>query len=311
DERLPRLPLNYGKLCFRNTIHSATIFHDKVTRFSLIHAAASLLLSHHFAMFLQSLLLLVGVLMCCISVAAQTHISTPFSCYGYTTDSERGSIYFNAHPVDVLLYQNPDLFHDLWVFKCVTTVIFTSGNHGNADGSSTALENGLGHAYLQMTGMPVHTKAPFPNTNWVQVGEHEVAMWTPRLIPGFHIVYLRLPDGGHAGQGYDAYHGESLKRLWNRDVDNITTTNGNTTYTLDSLHDLIATILRVCGWSHAIARRYSKSDRSGLPQEITSFLGCENIEACQTGLHDVEQEDTVDHDAKYAALYLEREYYVS
>ena len=78
----------------------------------------------------------------------------------------------------------------------------------------------------------------------VQLGEHEVQMWSPKSMPNVQVLYLRLPDGGHAGQGYDAHGNESLKKLYNKDIESIATTDGNATYTLDAVKDIIATVLR-------------------------------------------------------------------
>ncbi|KAI8938914.1 hypothetical protein NX059_004771 [Plenodomus lindquistii] len=189
-------------------------------------------------MLVQRLLLPVGATTSSVTATVLARATTPFSCSG-------GSIYFDAHPVDALLFQNPNLHHDLWVFKCVTALTFTTGDRRLADNTSFALEDGLAHAFLQMTGMPVYVKNQSSETTDVRMGDHDVAVWTPRFIPDFHINYLRLSDGGHAGHGHDAHGGELLKKLWNRDIDNITTTNGNVTYTLELLQDLVATVLRV------------------------------------------------------------------
>lgn len=64
-----------------------------------------------------------------------------------------GSIYFTAHTVDSLLFQNPDVLHDLFVFKCVTTVAFNADTGGEArnDTRREELEYGLGRSYEIMS----------------------------------------------------------------------------------------------------------------------------------------------------------------
>jgi hypothetical protein len=161
------------------------------------------------------------------------------------TDTVSGSIYFSAHPVDVLLFENPDLYHDLFVIKCVTTVVFTSGDRGLADDVPESFERGLGEAYSLMAGSPVYKDWSIPNNTKVQLGEHEVDFWSPRWTPNVHIVYIRLPDGGHVGEGYDIHGGESMRKLYDGEIQSINTTDGNITYALDSLKDLIATIIRL------------------------------------------------------------------
>ena len=68
-------------------------------------------------------------------------------------------MYFSAHPVDSLLYQNPDLFHDLYVYKCATTVVFTTGDRGVAGNLSMSLERGLEAAYARMAGVSTNETA--------------------------------------------------------------------------------------------------------------------------------------------------------
>jgi hypothetical protein len=152
-----------------------------------------------------------------------------------------GSIYFSAHPADSLLYQNPDLLHDLYVFKCVTTVVFTSGDRGLDKNHSLSLETGLEHAHAWMSD------AGEQERDWqgitAQVGKFQVQARFHITIPNIQIIYLRLPDGSPTGEGYEANSGESLKKLYDRDIDVINTTDRSGEYTLESLKSLIATVL--------------------------------------------------------------------
>jgi hypothetical protein len=81
-------------------------------------------------------------------------------------------VYFSAHPVDGLLYQNPDLLHDLYVFKCATTVVMTSGDRGLDTNYSRSLERGLQEAYVLMTGLPVDD--PTKEETTVRVDTHDM-----------------------------------------------------------------------------------------------------------------------------------------
>ena len=53
-----------------------------------------------------------------------------------------------------MLFQNPDLLHDLYVFKCVTTVVFTADTGGETanDTRVREIERGLEDAYRFMSG---------------------------------------------------------------------------------------------------------------------------------------------------------------
>jgi hypothetical protein len=150
-------------------------------------------------------------------------------------------VYFSAHPVDGLLYQNPDLLHDLYVLKCVTTVVMTSGDRGKDGGFSQSLERGLQGAYALMANMPIDNPAREETT--VQVGTHDLQSWSLRGMPNIQILYLRLPDGSPSGHGYAATKQESLSKLYHRTIDRISTTDHNATYTLRDVKELIAFIL--------------------------------------------------------------------
>jgi hypothetical protein len=152
-----------------------------------------------------------------------------------------GTIYFSAHPADGLLYQNPDLLHDLYVFKCVTTVVFTSGDRGLDKNHSLSLETGLEYAHAWMSDAGEEER--YWQGITAHVGKSQVRVRFHIAIPNMQIIYLRLPDGSPTGEGYEANSKESLKKLYDRDIDVINTTDGSGEYSLDSLKILIATIL--------------------------------------------------------------------
>jgi hypothetical protein len=186
------------------------------------------------------------------------------------TDADSGSIYFTAHNTDGLLFQNPDLLHDLYIHKCVTTVVFTSDSGGEAANDTRILEreSALEMAYKLMNDKDypfsedaqakwAHGEAPdgrvqtesgdqdviLRNVSSVQVGKYNISASALYNMPNVQILYLRLPNSPHAGQGYNAYGGESLKKLYQAKVPSITNTDKNATYTLQDLKDIVATIL--------------------------------------------------------------------
>ena len=57
-------------------------------------------------------------------------------------------------------------------------------------------------------------------------------------------MYLRLPQSEYFGKGYNAYSEESLAKLYNSEIPQISTTDGKVTYTLQHVKDIIATIIR-------------------------------------------------------------------
>ncbi|KAI4667505.1 uncharacterized protein J4E79_002193 [Alternaria viburni] len=204
------------------------------------------------------------------TAALSATADSPFPCTG-------GSIYFTGHTVDGLLFQNPDLYHDLYVFKCVTTVVFAADSGGEVANNTRVreLERGLEDAYKFMSDVasvrPDGTqsisssneeaprKAPqetlilhnetnqyttVANETTVQIGKHTIVSSSLLGLSNAQILYLRLPDSTYFGEGYKAYGEESLKKLYSADISEITTTDGKATYTIDDLKDIIATILR-------------------------------------------------------------------
>lgn len=174
------------------------------------------------------------------------------------TDTPSGSLYFIAHPADSLLYQNPDLFHDLYVYKCVTTVVFTSGDRGIVGNHSRSLEHGVEAAYSWMSGLATEW-----STDMVEIWDHGVQLSSHRDAANVQIMYLRLPDGAPAGQGYGANDGESLRKLYNGDIETITAVDGNATYTLESLKDLLAALLRASNATDVRVLDY----KTGIPDD--------------------------------------------
>lgn len=170
----------------------------------------------------------------CEKIAAPNSINT----------APRGSIYFAAHPVDVLLYQNPDIFHDLYVYKCVTAVLFTSGDRGVQGNYSRSIERGLEDAVAYMAGQVTNSSSW--NSSDVQFGGQLVMMRSLKEVPDVQLLYLRLPHSMPDGRSYltGDGQGQSLKKLYEDKVETISTTDGSATYTMDELRDLISTILQ-------------------------------------------------------------------
>src|SRR4051794_36957234 len=58
-----------------------------------------------------------------------------------------------AHPDDDLLFQSPDLLHDVQAGKCVRTVYITAGERGGDVHTLEFRESGVEAAYAQMAGV--------------------------------------------------------------------------------------------------------------------------------------------------------------
>ncbi|EUC51366.1 hypothetical protein COCMIDRAFT_79590 [Bipolaris oryzae ATCC 44560] len=189
-------------------------------------------------MFLHDYYFLLLALLMTLCLASST--PSPFSCTG-------GSMYFTAHTVDSLLFQNPDILHDLFVFKCVTTVVFNADTGGEAGNETRReeLEYGLGSSYEIMSSASLRGgEGSVRNNTTIRVGKYDIAASPLLGLSNVQILYLRLPDSTYYGQGYSAYREQSLKMLYSADISHIKTTDGAATYTIRDLKDIIAIILQ-------------------------------------------------------------------
>jgi hypothetical protein len=120
--------------------------------------------------------------------------------------------------------------------------VITSGDRGMDSNFSQSLERGLRHSYALMADLPFDN-ATMEDTTVVRVGTHDLHSWSFNGMRNIQLIYMRLPDGAPHGHGYDAHKGESLGRLYKKQIDSITSTDGNTTYTLRDLKEIIGSIL--------------------------------------------------------------------
>jgi hypothetical protein len=95
------------------------------------------------------------------------------------------------------------------------------------------------------------------------MGDGNVTLSSYPEMPNMQMLYLRLPDGGPVGQGYGVNDGQSLRKLYTGDIETITTTDGNATYTLESLKDLLAAVLHESNATDIRVLDY----KTGIPDE--------------------------------------------
>lgn len=184
----------------------------------------------------------------------------------------------------MLLYQNPDIFHGLYVYKCTTTVLFTSGDRGFVGNYSRSVERGFEAAFAYMTAQPADDNA-WETAN-VQFNGKVVLLRTLKDSPHVQVVYLRLPNGTPDGEGYAASEGESLKKLYNKEIGSLSATDESATYTLDSLKDLIsamlekrkATAIRVLDYKTPIPKDREDKDREHADHSVSARLVAEVVE---------------------------------
>src|SRR5690348_16747395 len=79
---------------------------------------------------------------------------TPAATHTATSACPNGaSMQFVAHEDDDLLFQSPDILHDVQSGRCVRTVYLTAGDAGNDSSYWSSRESGVEAAYAQMAGV--------------------------------------------------------------------------------------------------------------------------------------------------------------
>ncbi|KAF2656024.1 hypothetical protein K491DRAFT_403290 [Lophiostoma macrostomum CBS 122681] len=232
-----------------------------------------------------------------------------------------GSIYFAAHPADILFYQTPDFYHDLYVFKCTTVVLFTSSGVGGYGTPLDSIEQGFENAVASMAGKPIDGTA-WDQTN-MTMRTRSIVSRSLKDLPNVQIIYLRLPGGMPDGQAYPGNKGGTLSQLYTQQVQNTTSSDNNNIYTLFFLNELLSSIMSERQANDICVLDY----RAALPEP--NETGCEHadhsvsarlvLEAMRYGryranirgyagniMHEFNpsfQEGTVDYAAKAEALF--------
>ncbi len=148
---------------------------------------------------------------------------------------------FVAHIDDDFLFQNPDIQDSIDAGGGHTTVYLTAGDAGLGPDHWQAREAGAKSAYSEMTGQ----------TDWVDsvatfgTAENTFDVHTSYLAsqPDIRLYFLRLPDGSPNGTGYDVTGQESLERLWNFEIENVASVDGENNLSADDLSGLLLGIM--------------------------------------------------------------------
>ena len=141
-----------------------------------------------------------------------------------------------GHPDDDLLFQSPDLLHDVQSGKCVRTVYITAGER---DAIDTLLdrESGVEAAYANMAGV-----ANSWTTTDAGVAGHPMPLVTLSGRPTVSLVFIRLPEGfwGDGGTAQD----ETIRHLWQGNPPQIHADDGSSVYTKSDLIAALTALMR-------------------------------------------------------------------
>ena len=149
-----------------------------------------------------------------------------------------GAMQIVAHQDDDLLFQSPDLLHDVAAGRPVRTVFVTAGDAARDRTYWTGRERGSMAAYARMAGVAdtwTSSDAGVPGT--------PIRMHTLVGAPHISLVFMRLPDGNRSGSGMMIHHHESLMRLWRGDILTIHAVDGTASYSAASLRHALTTLM--------------------------------------------------------------------
>ena len=141
------------------------------------------------------------------------------------------TMYVVAHQDDSLLFQSPDLLHDIQSGACVTTVFLTAGNNGLGPDYWGERERGALAAYAEMAGLPDDWAA----TTTTAAG-HSVLTQTLVGAPGVRQLFMRLQVGYNP-------QGETLESLWYGTTTEQHPVDGTPSYTARGVVEALASLM--------------------------------------------------------------------
>ncbi|KAL4802597.1 putative deacetylase LmbE-like domain-containing protein [Aspergillus unguis] len=143
-----------------------------------------------------------------------------------------------AHPDDDLLFQNPDILHDIESGFSVRTVYVTSGDAGQSWEYWTLRQAGAMTAYAQMAGV----ESVWDESDAGVEGK-DIPLYTLRNTD-VSLAFMHIPDGSMDGDGFDLTGHESLEKLWKDKIARIRTVDDSgTTYSVPELVEALRFII--------------------------------------------------------------------
>jgi len=140
-----------------------------------------------------------------------------------------------AHHDDDLLFQNPDILHDIQSGRCVKTIYMTASDAGSIPSYWSNRESGVKAAYAHMAGI---------SNTWNQsdagISGHAIPVFRLANNPNISLIFLRLPDGNLNGSGFGK---GSLQKLWGGSIETLTTADDSSTYTRQNLIDTLLSLI--------------------------------------------------------------------
>ena len=136
-----------------------------------------------------------------------------------------------AHYDDDLIFGAPTIPQALDAGKCVRNLYLTGSDAGSGLDYSAGREDGLRDSYGVLLGAP----RDWVNRTVTLADGIPVTISQPVGNPRITLFFLRLPDGGLTGDGFDATGRESLSKLLSGTLSELHTIDANAPVSLDAL----------------------------------------------------------------------------
>jgi Big-like domain-containing protein/GlcNAc-PI de-N-acetylase len=141
-----------------------------------------------------------------------------------------------GHPDDDLLFQSPDILHDVQSGKCVRTVYVTAGASAGDMDTILNRESGVEAAYANMAGV-----ANSWTTSDAGISGHPISLVTLAAKPTVSLAFLRLPEGvwGDSGTPQDP----TIRNLWLGSISQDQAGDGSSAYTKSGLISTLTALM--------------------------------------------------------------------
>ncbi|KDA06684.1 hypothetical protein DC31_09420 [Microbacterium sp. CH12i] len=196
--------------------------------------------------------------------------SPPPASPALTSCETHATTVFVAHYDDDLLFANPAIIQALAQGDCVHTVYLTAGDSGRGLSYAKGRETGIFRAYNVMRGGQ--------GANWTArdltllTGVH-VTELSPEDNPNLTVTLLRLPDGNLNSSGFPATGWQSLAKLYNGSISEMTQIDTGGSVTLASLTATIQELITAYGTNTLITLVPGESGWSGHDHSDHSTTG--------------------------------------
>jgi len=161
-----------------------------------------------------------------------TVIPIPLSSLPFTTCKADTVMNIVAHEDDDILFMNPNILHEIKAGNCIRTVYITAGDAGSNGPYWIGRQTGAEAAYASMFGL---TDQSWTERRIILSPTETITVANPRGLHNVSLIFMHLPDGSPNGHGFAHSNYESLMKLYNGTIDNISTVDGSSTYTSSDL----------------------------------------------------------------------------